>query len=429
MYLNLFKKSFLKEKKFFSTSNISNFNNIIYKNFLNKNANKIKFSSNFFNQVTSNLSNKINNSLITKQLKNFSDLNLANHVDVNQLNVNKNENQLTGEEVMKAIDPEKIRNIAIIAHVDHGKTTLVDCMLSQGGIDIVGNERAMDNNELEQERGITILSKCTAISYQGHKINIVDTPGHQDFGGEVERIMSMVDSVCLVVCASEGPMPQTRYVLQKALARGLKPIVVINKVDRDLSRLVEVENEIFELFISLDANEEQMNYPLLYTSAKSGWCSIDKPTKQNQKPNDNIFPLLNSIIEYVPKPDVNLNDKFSMLITQIESSNFFGKMLIGRIESGQVALGDKVSAFDQEGNNVENAKVFKIIRRFGTKQMELQKAGAGDIILLSGFTEATVSHTVNSIGNKDIIKVNLIFIYFYSFNKLKTFRALQLTHQ
>jgi GTP-binding protein len=169
-------------------------------------------------------------------------------------------------ETIKAMDPTKFRNIAIIAHVDHGKTTLVDCMLKQAGINV--SERAMDSNELEQERGITILSKCTGISYKGYKINIVDTPGHQDFGGEVERIMNMVDGVILVVCAAEGPMPQTRYVLKKALSRGLKPIVVINKVDRDSSRIVEVQNEIFDLFCSLNANEEQLEYPLLFASAR-----------------------------------------------------------------------------------------------------------------------------------------------------------------
>lgn len=306
---------------------------------------------------------------------------------------------------MKNTDPTKIRNIAIIAHVDHGKTTLVDCMLSQGGINIEGTERAMDNNELEQERGITILSKCTAISYNGLKINIVDTPGHQDFGGEVERIMGMVDCVCLVVCATEGPMPQTRYVLQKALSQGLKPIVVINKVDRDTARLVEVENEIFDLFISLDAEEDQMNYPLIYASAKNGWASLEKPTKDNPMPNSNIFPLLNTISDFVPHPNVEVDDDFSMLVSQIESNTFFGKMLIGRIQSGTVTTGMKVNALDQTGNIVDSNKVFKLIRRFGTRQMEVEKAAAGDIVLLAGLPASTVTHTINKEGGNRIIPV------------------------
>ena len=170
--------------------------------------------------------------------------------------------------VLKSIDPTKFKNIAIIAHVDHGKTSLVDCMLYQSGALKSENKQTMDSNELERERGITILSKCTGITYKGYKINIVDTPGHQDFGGEVERIMNMVDVVCLVVCATEGPMPQTRFVLMKALQRGLKPIVIINKADRDSNRLGEVENEVFDLFCQLNATDEQLDYTLVYTSAK-----------------------------------------------------------------------------------------------------------------------------------------------------------------
>lgn len=307
-------------------------------------------------------------------------------------------------QVMKSKDPKKIRNVAIIAHVDHGKTTLVDCMLKRAGINIEGSERAMDSNELEQERGITILSKCTGISYNGFKINIVDTPGHQDFGGEVERIMDMVESVCLVVCATEGPMPQTRYVLSKALSRGLKPIVVINKVDRDSARLVEVENEIFDLFISLNANDEQMEYPLIYASAKEGWAVKDLSGSK-----ENVTPLLDQIIEYCPYPKANIDDSFTMLVSQIESNNFFGKMLIGRIHSGQVNSGDLVVALDQQGNLIEKAKIFKLIRRFGTNQIELDSAAAGDIILLSGFKDATVSHTINSPSTSKIIKVTLSF--------------------
>ena len=316
---------------------------------------------------------------------------------------------LNDEDIMKNIDPMKIRNIAIIAHVDHGKTTLVDCMLSQSGINIDGSERAMDNNELEKERGITILSKCTAISYNGIKINIVDTPGHQDFGGEVERIMGMVDSVCLVVCATEGPMPQTRFVLSKALARGLKPIVVINKVDRDTARVVEVENEVFELFIALEASEEQMNYEVVYASAKNGWATKTIPSRDNPKPNVNVFPLLDTIVSKVAPPIVDLNKDFTMLVSQIESNNFFGKMLIGRIESGVAKTGMLVTAVDQNGTVVETNKIFKMVRRFGTKQIEINEAGAGDIVLISGLVNGTVTHTINKAGNTNVIKVRFFF--------------------
>lgn len=304
--------------------------------------------------------------------------------------------------LIKEVDSSKIRNIAIIAHVDHGKTTLVDCMLKQSGINI-GLERTMDSNELEQERGITILSKCTSICYKGLKINIVDTPGHQDFGGEVERIMNMVDSVCLVVCASEGPMPQTRYVLKKALQRGLKPIVVINKADRDTARLKEVENEIFDLFITLDATDDQMEYPVLYASAKNGWATYEAPTKENPLDNKNIFPLLDTIIDKVESPKVETTGELKMLISQIESNLYFGKMLIGRINSGTVKVGQKVCAIDQDGKEIESTKVFKLVKKFGTQQIELNEAGAGDIVSLAGFSTATVTHTINEEAKNYVI--------------------------
>lgn len=298
---------------------------------------------------------------------------------------------------IKMNDPTKFRNIAIIAHVDHGKTTLVDCMLKQAGVSI-SNERAMDSNELEQERGITILSKCTGISYNGYKINIVDTPGHQDFGGEVERIMDMVDGVILVVCASEGPMPQTKFVLKKALARGLKPIVVMNKVDRESARLIDVENDILDLFCSLNANEDQLDYSLLYASAKNGWA-----VRNISDDKTSVKSLLDTIIEKIPYPKVDLNKEFSMLVSQTESNNFFGKMLIGRIYSGRINVGDRIVAFDQKGNRVEGNKIYKIIRRFGVHQIELQTAVAGDIVSIAGFEKATVTHTMNSLQNNHII--------------------------
>ena len=210
-------------------------------------------------------------------------------------------------------DPTKIRNLAIIAHVDHGKTTLVDCLLKETGVG--SNERAMDSNDLEMERGITILSKCTSVIHGDCKFNIVDTPGHQDFGGEVERIMTMVDGVCLVVCSTEGPMPQTKFVLQKALARGLKPIVVINKVDRPTSRIEEVESEIFDLFCNLDANDDQLEYPTIYAAAKEGWAVNDLKSEKS-----GVKDLLEAIHEHIPAPDVKVDDDFRMLITQTESN-------------------------------------------------------------------------------------------------------------
>jgi GTP-binding protein len=298
---------------------------------------------------------------------------------------------------IKMNDPTKFRNIAIIAHVDHGKTTLVDCMLKQAGV-AISNERAMDSNELEQERGITILSKCTGISYNGFKINIVDTPGHQDFGGEVERIMNMVDGVILVVCAAEGPMPQTRFVLRKALARGLKPIVVINKVDRESARVVDVENDILDLFCSLNATEDQLDYALLYASARNGWA-----VKKMDEPRTSVKSLLDSIVEKIPHPIVDTEKDFSMLVSQTESNNFFGKMLIGRIHSGKVNVGDRIMSVDDKGNKVEINKVYKIIRRFGVHQIELKTAVAGDIVSIAGFEKATVTHTLNTTQNHNVI--------------------------
>lgn len=401
----LFRNPLLSKNQINSTNKL-NFTSFL-KNYSNSNNSKINLakkslltnfenSSFFYNSKNKSVLNNIRN-------KNFCTT--ASTV-ISKERVQETTQDPTEEDVMKNIDPTKIRNIAIIAHVDHGKTTLVDCMLSQSGINIEGSERAMDNNELEKERGITILSKCTAISYKGIKINIVDTPGHQDFGGEVERIMGMVDSVCLVVCATEGPMPQTRFVLSKALARGLKPIVVINKVDRDTARVVEVENEVFELFISLEASEEQMNYEVVYASAKNGWATKTPPSRENPKPNINVFPLLDTIITKVTHPIVDLNKDFTMLVSQIESNNFFGKMLIGRIESGIAKTGMVVTAVDQNGVVVETNKIFKMVRRFGTKQIEINEAGAGDIVLIAGLVNGTVTHTINKVGNNNVIKVS-----------------------
>ncbi len=360
----------------YSISN--NNNNKLFTSSLNSNINSS--NTNPFSRTKTN--NKLN-SLYSHNpsIKNFCD---SSNVDEDLLTIKTN-------------DPTKFRNIAIIAHVDHGKTTLVDCMLQQSGVNI-SNERAMDSNELEQERGITILSKCTGISYNGFKINIVDTPGHQDFGGEVERIMDMVDAVILVVCAAEGPMPQTRFVLKKALQRGLKPVVVINKVDREAARLVDVENEIFDLFCSLDATEEQLEYPLLYASARTGWA-----VKNMSEDKNSISPLLDVIVDKVSHPKVDLEKPFQMLVSQTESNKFFGKMLIGRIYSGKLAVGDRISTVDQEGNIVDSNKVGKIIRRYGVNQLELESAVAGDIVSISGFDKGTVTHTLNSYNQKSVI--------------------------
>lgn len=363
-----------------------------------KNLSK-KFSSNTNKAMGFNFTNS--NSIIRANKRFFSQAAVSE----------KTEENLDDLNTIKLQDPTKFRNIAIIAHVDHGKTTLVDCMLKQAGVSI-SNERAMDSNELEQERGITILSKCTGISYNGYKINIVDTPGHQDFGGEVERIMNMVDGVILVVCASEGPMPQTKFVLKKALQRGLRPIVVINKVDRDTARCVEVENEVFDLFCNLNASEEQLDYQLLLGSARNGWV-----VKNLNDPKENIKALLDSIIEKIPHPVVDLNKEFSMLVSQTESNQFFGKMLIGRISSGKVNVGDKITTVDQTGKVVESNKVFKIIRRFGVHQIELNSAVAGDIVSIAGFEKTTVTNTLNTIGGTSVIPV-IIFSNVYLLNNI-----------
>lgn len=231
-----------------------------------------------------------------------------------------------------------MRNLAIIAHVDHGKTTLVDCLLTETGNNF-DSERAMDSNELEQERGITILSKCTSVIFKDYKLNVVDTPGHSDFGGEVERIMSMVDGVCLVVCASEGPMAQTKFVLKKALQNDLKTIVVINKVDRPTARVEEVENEIFDLFCALDATDDQLEYPVIYASAKNGWAHADKG-----KTEKGVSDLLQAVVERVEPPKVDQDKDLEMLITQTESNLYFGRMLIGKIQQGSLSLGETFSS-------------------------------------------------------------------------------------
>eukprot|EP00461_Guttulinopsis_vulgaris_P002722 UN02723 len=310
----------------------------------------------------------------------------------------------------QGVDETKIsnlnmRNVAIIAHVDHGKTTLVDSILKVGGTESKSGEvRLMDSNTLERERGITILAKSTSVIYDSQKdgkqyqINLVDTPGHADFGGEVERIMSMVDGVCLVVDASDGPMTQTKFVLNKALRRGIKPIVVINKIDRPSARLGEVEDEIFETFINLEATDEQADYPVLYASGKSGYANLDSTKREGD-----MHPLLQTIVEHIDPPKVDQTAPFSMLVTQIESDAFFGKCLIGRVQSGTIKPGDPVKALDEEGKVIENTKILKILRRRGMNRFVIDEAVAGDIVSVAGFTQATVNSTLCAPEVMDVI--------------------------
>lgn len=286
----------------------------------------------------------------------------------------------------------KIRNIAIIAHVDHGKTTLVDSLLRQSGSfkdHQSVSERVMDSNDLEKERGITILSKCTSINWQGYKINIVDTPGHADFGGEVERILGMVEGVILLVDSQEGPMPQTRFVTAKALSLGLKPIVVINKMDKPERRTKEVVDEVGDLFLNLNATNEQLNFPVLYAAARNGWVS-----KEEDKITDNVEALFETIIDYVKEPETVEEQRFSLVATILENDSYVGRILTGKIYSGSIKVGDSLKALDRDGNLVERARVSKLMVFEGLSKKPVESAEKGDIICLSGFTKATVSDTI-----------------------------------
>jgi len=284
-----------------------------------------------------------------------------------------------------------LRNIAIIAHVDHGKTTLIDVLLKQSGSFRENQrveERAMDSNDLERERGITILAKVTSLVWKDTRINIVDTPGHADFGGEVERILSMVDGVVILVDAAEGPMPQTKFVLGKALAQGLRPIVAINKIDRPDERHLEVLEEIFDLFIALDATPEQLDFPVLYGAAKHGWMSA-KP----EGPKESLGPLLDKVIEYVPEPKVE-EGPFRMLVTTIERNPFLGRILTGRIFSGSVKAGDAIHALSRDGKVAEKGRVSKVLAFRGLERTPIDFADAGDIVAIAGLEEATVADTL-----------------------------------
>lgn len=286
----------------------------------------------------------------------------------------------------------ELRNIAIIAHVDHGKTTLVDGLLKQSGT-FRDNQKVetcvMDSNELERERGITILSKCTSVEWKGVRINIVDTPGHADFGGEVERILSMVDGVILLVDSSEGPMPQTKFVLGKALKVGLKPIVVINKADKPDARVDEVLNEIFDLFVSLNANDEQLDFPVLYASGRNGWAVKD--LSEEKKDLSVLFDL---ILSKVPAPVCYPDQPFSMLATTLEADKFIGRMLTGKIHSGSLKTGETVKVLTHGNKEVERFRVTKIMAYRGLTRQSLEEAQAGDIVAVAGVAKGTVADTL-----------------------------------
>ncbi len=288
----------------------------------------------------------------------------------------------------------ELRNIAIIAHVDHGKTTLVDELLKQSGLYRANEsvqERAMDSNDLERERGITILAKATSVEWQGTRINIVDTPGHADFGGEVERILSMVDGVVLLVDAAEGPMPQTKFVTSKALALGLRPIVVLNKVDKPDAEPDRALDEVFDLFAALDADEHQLDFPVLYASGRSGWADaeLDGPRKD-------LSALFELIVDHVPAPAqaAKLDEPFAMLAVTLAANPYLGRMLTGRVERGTLVPGQTVRALSRDGREIEKFRVTKILAFRGLSQQPIDKAEAGDIVSLAGMSKATVADTL-----------------------------------
>src|SRR5690349_1415427 len=281
-----------------------------------------------------------------------------------------------------------LRNVAIIAHVDHGKTTLVDQLFRQSGTfrdNQRVEERAMDSNDLEKERGITILAKCTSVEWQGTRINIVDTPGHADFGGEVERILSMVDGVILLVDSSEGAMPQTKFVTGKALALGLRPIVVVNKVDRPDERIQEVLDEVFDLFVSLDADDDQLDFPVLYASGRNGYANEDPSLRAGT-----LTPLFQKIVDHVPAPAADVDGPFKFLVTLLDRDNFLGRILTGKVESGTIKVNSPIHALDNDGKVVETGRASKLLAYRGLDRVPVDEARAGDIISIAGLTVATV---------------------------------------
>ncbi len=286
----------------------------------------------------------------------------------------------------------EIRNIAIIAHVDHGKTTLVDALLRQSGTFRTNQqvaERAMDSNDLERERGITILAKCTSVVWKNTRLNIVDTPGHADFGGEVERILSMVDGVVVLVDAAEGPMPQTKFVVGKALKQGLRPIVVVNKVDRPDARVQEVHNECFDLFAVLDATDEQLDFPTLFASGRNGWAS-----ETMDGPREDLSPLFELIVRHVHPPEGDADAPFAMLATTLEADPYLGRVLTGRIMSGTAKVNMPLKSMTRDGKVIEQGRLTKLLSFRGLERVGIESAVAGDIIAVAGLTDTTVADTI-----------------------------------
>ena len=303
---------------------------------------------------------------------------------------------------MAELDINKLRNIAIIAHVDHGKTTLVDKLLQQSGTlesarSGDSDERVMDSNDLEKERGITILAKNTAINWNGYRINIVDTPGHADFGGEVERVLSMVDSVLLIVDAFDGPMPQTRFVTQKAFAHGLKPIVVINKVDRPGARPDWAVDQVFDLFVNLGATDEQLDFPIIYASALMGVAGLE-----HEELAPDMTPLFEAIVKHVEPPKVELEQPFQMQISQLDYSNYVGVIGIGRIKRGKVKPNQTVTVIDSQGKT-RNGKIGQVLGHLGLQRYESDVAQAGDIVAITGLGELNISDTICDINNVEAL--------------------------
>lgn len=305
-----------------------------------------------------------------------------------------------------------IRNLAVIAHVDHGKTTLMDRLLKQCGNSLL-QERTMDSISLERERGITIASKYTSMSWGGVDLNVVDTPGHADFGGEVERVIGMVEGAILVVDAGEGPLAQTKFVVAKALKFGLRPILLLNKVDRPTvtaERCGEVESQIFDLFANLGATEEQLEFPVLYASAKEGWASrtFVKEPKEEER---NMAPLLDAVLKFVPPPKGEIKAPFQMLVSMMERDNYFGRILTGRITSGQVRIGDKVHGLRLKGSGsdvIEVGKVVKLMKKRGTNIVPVESAGAGDIVSLCGLSNPSIGHTVSAVEITDLLPATVM---------------------
>ena len=287
---------------------------------------------------------------------------------------------------------QELRNIAIIAHVDHGKTTLIDSIMKQSGMfreNESVSERLMDSGDLEKERGITILAKPTSIAWENIRINIIDTPGHADFGGEVERVLGMTDGVILLIDAAEGPMPQTKFVLGKALAQGLNPIVIINKADRPDGRPDEVLEEIFDLFIALDANEAQLDFPILYASGRDGWCVEDL-----KDPHENLHPLMNLIIKHVEPPKTDKDLPFAMLVTLLASDPYLGRCLIGRVEQGSAKVNDTVKSINLKGEQIESGRLTKLLKFEGIEKVAVDQVNPGDIICVAGLAKTSVADTI-----------------------------------